>query len=144
MLRIDETLSCFCIIYRGRFHRGTAFSVSQFTTVDVPVPVPDSRFRIRDFGFRILDSGFPDFPYAALLQSKRTFLFVSHMRLCWMKGRAEYEVEKISSVSCVLHPQPLKKSAFILTKVLGISLRKYFGKTAFCRERRLFKKTSYN
>ena len=30
----------------------------EFTTVDVPVPVPDSRFRIRASGFRIPDSGF--------------------------------------------------------------------------------------
>ena len=57
-----------------------------------------------------------------------------------MKGRAKYEVGKISSVLCVLHPQQLKKSVFILTKVLGISIKKYLGKRAFCRERHLFKK----
>ena len=57
-----------------------------------------------------------------------------------MKGRAKYEVGKISSVLCVLNPQQLKKSVFILAKVLGISLKKYLGKRAFCRERHLFKK----
>ena len=41
----------FCIIYRKRFQRGVAFSVSQFT----PVAVPDSGFRIPDSGFWILD-----------------------------------------------------------------------------------------
>ena len=47
MLRIDETFPC--IIYRERFHRRTrtAFSVSQF--LPVAVPVPDSEFRIPDF-----------------------------------------------------------------------------------------------
>ena len=38
MLRIDKMLSC--INYRESFYHGTAFSVSQFTPVAVPVLVP--------------------------------------------------------------------------------------------------------